>query len=229
MKRKIFAILLTLVIAVSAIVPSYAISISPSTIRHLLCRLNICSFCLPSGDTEQAPEDKPVDTPEESPEDIPENKPEELPNKPNVPDEMPDEPSEDEPSVQPDTQGVHAFEAEVVELVNKERAKVGLQPLSIRADLCRYARVKSEDMRANGYFSHNSPTYGSPFDMMRSFGITYRTAGENIAMGYSTPEAVVAAWMNSPSHRENILSSSYTHIGVGFVANGGYWTQWFLG
>ncbi len=84
-------------------------------------------------------------------------------------------------------------------------------------------------MKKGGYFSHTSPNYGSPFDMMKEFGITYRSAGENIAMGQSTPEEVVNAWMNSEGHRKNILSSSFTHIGVGHVAEGNYWTQMFIG
>lgn len=121
-----------------------------------------------------------------------------------------------------------AYEAEVVRLVNVERAKQGLAPLKQDWQLSRVARYKSQDMRDLGYFSHTSPTYGSPFDMMRSFGISYRTAGENIAKGYSSPEAVVKGWMNSPGHRANILHSSYTHIGVGYVASGNYWTQMFI-
>ena len=72
-------------------------------------------------------------------------------------------------------------------------------------------------------------TYGSPFDMMKSFGITYNYAGENIAMGYSSPEAVMTAWMNSAGHRANILSANFTTLGVGYGADGGYWTQWFIG
>ena len=84
-------------------------------------------------------------------------------------------------------------------------------------------------MQTKGYFSHTSPTYGSPFDMMKKFGITYRSAGENIAMGQRTPEEVVKAWMNSEGHRKNILNSSFTHIGVGHVASGNYWTQMFIG
>ncbi len=121
-----------------------------------------------------------------------------------------------------------AYEAEVVRLVNVERAKQGLAPLKQDWQLSRVARYKSQDMRDLGYFSHISPTYGSPFDMMRSFDISYRTAGENIAKGYSSPEAVVKGWMNSPGHRANILNSSYTHIGVGYVASGNYWTQMFI-
>ena len=84
-------------------------------------------------------------------------------------------------------------------------------------------------MQKNNYFSHTSPTYGSPFDMMKQFGISYRAAAENIAMGQRTPEEVVNAWMNSDGHRKNILSSSYTHIGIGYMENGNYWTQMFIG
>ena len=84
-------------------------------------------------------------------------------------------------------------------------------------------------MRDKGYFSHTSPTYGSPFDMMKSFGITYRAAGENIAYGYRTPQAVVNGWMNSSGHRANILNARFTQIGVGYVAAGNYWTQMFIG
>lgn len=123
---------------------------------------------------------------------------------------------------------VTAYEAEVVRLVNEIRRQNGLKPLTQDWQLSRVARYKSEDMRKLSYFSHTSPTYGSPFDMMRSFGISYRTAGENIAKGYKTPEAVVNGWMNSPGHRANILNSTYTHIGVGYVASGNYWTQMFI-
>lgn len=83
-------------------------------------------------------------------------------------------------------------------------------------------------MQANNYFSHTSPTYGSPFDMMQQYGISYQSAGENIARGQSTPEEVVRAWMNSEGHRANILNGNYTHIGVGFEQNGNYWTQMFI-
>ena len=121
------------------------------------------------------------------------------------------------------------YEKEVVRLVNVERTKNGLKPLTYDWELSRVARIKSQDMKDNKYFSHTSPTYGSPFQMMKSFGITYRSAGENIARGQATPQAVVNAWMNSSGHRANILNSSFTHIGVGYVANGKYWTQMFVG
>lgn len=120
------------------------------------------------------------------------------------------------------------YEKEVVRLVNQERAKNGLSSLTYDWELSRVARYKSQDMKDNNYFSHTSPTYGSPFQMMKSFGITYRTAGENIARGYKTPEAVVDGWMNSSGHRANILNSSFTRIGVGYVSNGHYWAQMFI-
>ncbi|WP_079509415.1 CAP domain-containing protein [Mesobacillus jeotgali] len=133
------------------------------------------------------------------------------------------------PAKAPVSSAVSAYEQKVVELTNQERAKNGLKPLSLDTELSKVAREKSRDMQSKGYFSHTSPTYGSPFDMMKKFGISYRSAGENIAMGQPTPEEVVKAWMNSSGHRANILNSSYTHIGVGHVANGNYWTQMFIG
>ena len=124
---------------------------------------------------------------------------------------------------------VLAFENEVIRLVNEQRAKNGLKPLSANWELSRVARYKSQDMVDNRYFSHTSPTYGTPYQMIKSFGLTYRTAGENIAYGQRTPQAVVNAWMNSSGHRANILNASYTQIGVGYVSNGHYWTQMFIG
>lgn len=124
---------------------------------------------------------------------------------------------------------VRAYEQEVIRLVNVERAKYGLSPLTEDWELSRVARYKSQDMHDRRYFDHNSPTYGTPFQMMKAFGLTYRSAGENIAMGYRTPQAVVTGWMNSSGHRANILNSSYKKIGVGYVADGNYWTQQFIG
>lgn len=121
------------------------------------------------------------------------------------------------------------YEAEVVRLVNEVRAENGLAPLTLNWELSRIARYKSQDMKDKGYFSHTSPTYGTPFQMIRNFGLSYRTAGENIARGYATPKAVMEGWMNSPSHKANILKASYKQIGVGYVAQGGYWTQEFIG
>ena len=122
-----------------------------------------------------------------------------------------------------------AFEQKVVEFTNQERAKSGLPALKLDVEFSKVAREKSQDMQRNNYFDHNSPTYGSPFDMMKSYGISYRAAGENIAMGQRSPEEVVNAWMNSDGHRKNILNASFTHIGVGHVEQGNYWTQMFIG
>ena len=222
MKRKIPALLLALLLVFSAALPASAagracLRTSPASActrlpacwRQLVCdRLGLsCGGSqTPSGPS--APE-----TPSE-------------PEQPSAP-EQPDAPSEpDQPS---GSTSVLDYEQQVVTLVNAERAKYGLAALTLDETLCGYARVKSQDMHDQGYFSHTSPTYGSPFDMMRSFGVSYRSAGENIAMGYSTPEAVVAAWMNSEGHRANILSANYTTLGVGYVEDGGYWTQWFIG
>lgn len=124
---------------------------------------------------------------------------------------------------------VLSYEKEVVRLVNEIRAQNGLKELTYNWELSRVARYKSQDMKDNRYFSHTSPVYGSPFQMMKDFGITYRSAGENIARGQASPRAVVNAWMNSSGHRANILSASFTQIGVGYVADGNYWTQMFIG
>ena len=122
-----------------------------------------------------------------------------------------------------------AYENKVLELVNVERTKQGLKALQMDESVRKVARLKSEDMRKNNYFDHTSPTYGSPFDMLKKFGISYSSAGENIAQGYRTPEQVVTGWMNSPGHRANILNASFTHLGVGYDSNGHYWTQMFIG
>ena len=119
-------------------------------------------------------------------------------------------------------------EQEVIKLVNAERAKAGLPALKYDWELARVAKHKSQDMKDKGYFSHTSPTYGSPFTMMKNYGINYKSAGENIAKGQSTAQQVVNAWMNSSGHRANILSKDYTHIGVGYVKSGHYWTQMFM-
>ena len=121
------------------------------------------------------------------------------------------------------------YEREVIRLVNEIRTSRGLSALKEDWQLSRVARYKSQDMKDKGYFSHTSPTYGSPFEMMKKFGISYRAAAENIARGQRTPQEVVNAWMNSAGHRANILNAQYTKIGVGYVANGNYWTQMFIG
>ncbi|MBA9041667.1 putative YkwD family protein [Bacillus aryabhattai] len=128
------------------------------------------------------------------------------------------------------TKDASQFEQKVVDLVNQEREKQGLKPLTLNKKLSDVARTKSKDMMDKGYFDHNSPTYGSPFDMMKQFGIEYTTAGENIAKGQQSPEDVMNAWMNSEGHRKNILNPDFTEIGVGYVkGDTTYWTQQFIG
>lgn len=122
-------------------------------------------------------------------------------------------------------------EQEILKLVNAERSKVGAKPLTLNWELSRVAKFKSEDMRDNKYFSHTSPTYGSPFEMIKSFGISYSVAGENIAAGQKTGDEVMKAWMNSSGHKANILSTNYTQLGVGKATGGSYgtyWTQMFI-
>ncbi len=119
---------------------------------------------------------------------------------------------------------------QVLNLVNSARAKENLAPLKLNLALSNVAQAKSEDMQKNNYFEHTSPTYGSPFDMIKKFGISYSSAGENIAKGQKTAEAVVNAWLNSEGHRANILNKNFTDMGLGYVNTGGttYWTQMFI-
>lgn len=131
----------------------------------------------------------------------------------------------------PNMQDVKTQESEVVRLVNIERSKNGLPALKENWEVSRIARYKSQDMINKSYFSHTSPTYGSPFAMMESFGVKFSAAGENIAMGQRTPQEVVTAWMNSPGHRSNILSPNFSQIGVGLAKDKNgicYWTQMFI-
>lgn len=131
----------------------------------------------------------------------------------------------------PDTKSLQSHERQVFEIVNRERANRGLPLLKLNAELSRVARFKSQDMIDKNYFSHQSPTYGSPFQMMQKFGLRFSAAGENIAYGQRTAEEVMRTWMNSAGHRANILSQAYTNIGIGVAkaANGTlYWTQMFM-
>ena len=115
---------------------------------------------------------------------------------------------------------------EVLKLVNQERSKHGLKALTLSPELSDVATVKAKDMRDNNYFDHTSPNYGSPFEMMKHFGIQYRSAGENIAAGQKTAQEVMNSWMNSSGHRANILNSDYEQIGIGYVTGGSYGTYW---
>lgn len=131
----------------------------------------------------------------------------------------------------PSDTAIGSYEQQVVNLVNKERAAVGLPALKVNTKLSGVAELKAEDLRDKNYFAHNSPTYGSPFDMMKQYGVKYTTAGENIAKGQRTPESVMNGWMNSQGHKDNILNASFTEIGVGYVTDSNgttYWVQMFI-
>ena len=122
-------------------------------------------------------------------------------------------------------------ELEVFNLINQQRANNGLPALKIDSEVQRVARIKAQDMVDNNYFSHNSPTYGTPFNMLKSFGVSYKSAGENIA-GNSSNSSAVTAWMNSSGHRANILNSSYNYTGIAVVNGSKYgkiYVQMFIG
>lgn len=118
---------------------------------------------------------------------------------------------------------------QVVQLTNEAREEQGLQPLKLSKEVSEVAQDKSEDMAENEYFSHTSPTYGTPFDMLKEYNVDYRTAAENIAKGQKTPESVVDGWLNSSGHRKNIMNENMTEIGIGYSESGNYWTQMFIG
>jgi len=135
------------------------------------------------------------------------------------------------PTTPPETNtsgNVSKYANEVLVLTNKYRANVGAKPLTIDSRLQKTAQLKSDDMSKNHYFDHTSPTYGSPFDMLKHFGISYSSSGENIAQGQKTPTEVVNAWYNSTGHRANMLNQQFTKIGIGYNSSGNYWTQQFI-
>lgn len=123
-----------------------------------------------------------------------------------------------------------SLEQQMVDLINQERTKRNLKPLEVDWEVARVARIKSQDMVDNNYFSHNSPIYGSPFKMLTDFAIKYTYAGENIAAN-SSVERAHTSLMNSEGHRNNILNSNFTHIGIGIVQSNKYgyiFTQQFI-
>ena len=121
---------------------------------------------------------------------------------------------------------INYVEEEIIFLCNELRQERGLPPFLTNWEAARVARHRTEDMMQRGYFSHDSPVYGSFFDMLKNFNIPYHSAGENIATGFTTAQAVVDAWMSSPNHRQNILSRSFTQAGVGYSTEGTahYWS-----
>lgn len=117
-----------------------------------------------------------------------------------------------------------ADELKVISLINAERRKANLSELAASSDLCAIAHIKAQEMTDANYFSHTSPTYGSAFDMMHSFSITFHSAGENIAKA-SSLTSVVSNWMVSEGHKEIILNSGFKHVGVGI--SGMYYVAMF--
>lgn len=115
---------------------------------------------------------------------------------------------------------------EILNLVNQERKKAGVPALTLSEKLTSIANTKAKDMADNNYFSHTSPTYGSPFDMLKKFGVSYSYAGENIAAGQRSAQEVMNSWMNSSGHKANILNKNYTQLGVGYTTGGQYGTEW---
>ncbi len=221
MKRKFCTFLIGAALSAVLTIPALAAGTSTRPInccRHSCC-VTVC--CCPQ---RPCPEEKPPVLP-----DVDDNIP--APPENNVPTPEPEAPILPEPEApslpeQKPSDSISQLEREAMELVNEKRSANGLAKLTLSAELSEKARIKSREMKQLNYFSHTSPTYGSPFDMMKALGIRYVSAGENIAMGYRTAQAVVNAWMNSPSHRENLLSSRYTTMGIGY--EDGYWTQWFI-
>ncbi|KJS82130.1 MAG: hypothetical protein JM58_15485 [Peptococcaceae bacterium BICA1-8] len=151
------------------------------------------------------------------------------PNADETPDRVVPGPDANEPRQDTDN-NLPSLEDQMLSLVNSERAKNNLSPLAMDSQVRQVARIKSQDMVDNNYFSHNSPTYGSPFDMLDEFGVKYIYAGENLA-GNSTVQKAHDALMNSSGHRKNILHSQFTHIGIGMRKSDRYgylFTQMFI-
>ena len=180
------------------------------------------------------PQQKPESTPS-TPSTTPQQKPESTPSTPNTTPQQKPESTPSKPSTTPEQKpstDFSSYQQQVLDLVNAERTKRGISALTLDSNLSSVATKKSQDMVNKNYFDHTSPTYGSPFDMMKQFGISYRTAGENIAKGQKTPQEVVTAWMNSEGHRKNILNPNFTNLGVGIAKDSKgttYWTQMFIG
>lgn len=170
---------------------------------------------------------EPAPQPEPDPVPEPEPKPQPpVPQPPQPPVQEPQPPEQPSPSP-----FLTEEEAQMIELVNQERVKMGLKELEIHEGLVKLARMKSKDMVDLGYFAHQSPTYGSPFDMIRQAGIPFIYAGENLAGATSVTRAHTAL-MNSSGHRANILNPNFTHIGIGIAEGGPYgkmFTQMFIG
>lgn len=176
---------------------------------------NITEDVTPEVRPEQKPEQKPEEKPEQKPEEKPEQKPESKP--------------EESPEQTPEEEGaIHPYIQQVVNLVNAERAKEGLAPLTINTKVQAAAQVRAKECEQS--FSHTRPNGTSFATALKEQNVSYRSAGENIAWGQRSPQEVVNAWMNSSGHRANIMNANFTTIGVGYYQNAkgtNYWCQLF--
>ena len=155
---------------------------------------------------------------------------EELPAQPPEEETPPAEeaPPQEEPDAPEESGGVQEAAEAVASLVNAARRDAGLTELELDADLCAAAQARAQEIAQS--FSHTRPDGSSCFTILEEFGISYRAAGENIAMGQRTPEEVMDGWMNSSGHRANILNGTFTSIGVGYYVDGAgaaHWVQIF--
>lgn len=155
---------------------------------------------------------------------------EELPAQPPEEETPPAEeaPPQEEPDAPEESGGVQEAAEAVTSLVNAARRDAGLSELELDADLCAAAQARAQEIAQS--FSHTRPDGSSCFTILEEFGISYRAAGENIAMGQRTPEEVMDGWMNSSGHRANILNGTFTSIGVGYYVDGAgaaHWVQIF--
>lgn len=155
---------------------------------------------------------------------------EELPAQPPEGETPPAEgaPPQEEPDAPEESGGVQEAAEAVASLVNAARQDAGLSELELDADLCAAAQARAQEIAQS--FSHTRPDGSSCFTILEEFGISYRAAGENIAMGQRTPEEVMDGWMNSSGHRANILNGTFTSIGVGYYVDGAgaaHWVQIF--
>ncbi|WP_338783366.1 CAP domain-containing protein [Streptomyces sp. DG1A-41] len=168
----------------------------------------------PEKTREKTPEKKkPTATPSERPDDTPSRTATKAPQKPSAPAALSEE---------------SAAAAQVLKLVNEERAKVGCSAVAANSALTELAQKYSEDMAARGFFDHTDPDGRTPWDRAEKAGIS-NLGGENIARGQADAAAVMDAWMNSPGHRANILNCDFKTLGVGveFGSGGPWWTQNF--
>ena len=163
----------------------------------------------------------PEVSPEEKPEQIPDQRPEQKPEQ--SPEQKPEEDTETSPDAT-----VHPYIQQVVDLVNAERAKEGLAPLTVDTKVQAAAQVRAKECEQS--FSHTRPNGTSFATALKEQNVSYRSAGENIAWGQRSPQEVVNAWMNSAGHRANIMNANFTTIGVGYYQNAkgtNYWCQLF--